>query len=421
MGMVSAAIRSALKVGAGVAAGAVAFGATATTEDKSGALLQDIVDRVKRIERQLGVKTGGAKEEKYGAGFPYFPKGCTSLLSKHLTVDVYEQLKDKITPNGFTLERAIQSGVDNPDSGVGLYAGDEECYSVFGPLFDAVIEDYHGGYKPSDKHVSDLDAAKLKGTVDPEGKYVLSTHIRVGRNIRGLAPGCSRAQRREVESLVTKGLANLKGDLAGKYFPLNGMSEADRKQLVADHFLFKKGDRFLESAGANRDWPEGRGIFHNNEKTFLVWVNEEDQMRIISMQSGGDAKQVFERLVRGISAIEEQVKAAGREFAHNDHLGYIHSCPPNCGTGMRASVHVQLPKVGAHPNFKKWCAKLRLQPRGIHGEHSESDGGVYDLSNKERLGKSEVQLVQTMIDGVNTLIAAEKALAEGKPLPSELQ
>ena len=40
------------------------------------------------------------------------------------------------------------------------------------------------------------------------------------------------------------------------------------------------------------DWPESRGIFHNNEKTFLVWVNEEDQLRIISMQPGGDAKQV---------------------------------------------------------------------------------------------------------------------------------
>ena len=39
------------------------------------------------------------------------------------------------------------------------------------------------------------------------------------------------------------------------------------------------------------DWPESRGIFHNNEKTFLVWVNEEDQLRIISMQPGGDAKQ----------------------------------------------------------------------------------------------------------------------------------
>ena len=33
-----------------------------------------------------------------------------------------------------------------------------------------------------------------------------------------------------------------------------------------------------------RDWPEGRGIFHNKEKTFLTWVNEEDQLRIISME-----------------------------------------------------------------------------------------------------------------------------------------
>jgi hypothetical protein len=54
--------------------------------------------------------------------------------------------------------------------------------------------------------------------------------------------------------------------------------------LIEDHFLFKEGDRFLESCGLNRDWPEGRGIFHNKEKTFLVWINEEDQLRIISMQ-----------------------------------------------------------------------------------------------------------------------------------------
>lgn len=175
--------------------------------------------------------------------------------------------------------------------------------------------------------------------------------------------------------------------------------------------MFKKGDRFLESAGANRDWPESRGIFHNQEKTFLVWVNEEDQMRIISMQKGGDAKQVFDRLVRGIGAVEKEIKAAGYEFAHNDHLGYIHSCPTNCGTGMRASVHVKLPHVSKDPRFKEWCNKLRLQPRGIHGEHSETAGGVYDISNKERLGKSEIELVQTMIDGVSKLIEAEKRLA----------
>ena len=74
------------------------------------------------------------------------------------------------------------------------------------------------------------------------------------------------------------------------------MSPEDQNQLIADHFLFKEGDRFLEAAGMNRDWPEGRGIFMNYKKTFLVWINEEDQLRIISMQKGADIQQVFTRL-----------------------------------------------------------------------------------------------------------------------------
>ena len=38
-------------------------------------------------------------------------------------------------------------------------------------------------------------------------------------------------------------------------------------------------------------------------------VNEEDQLRIISMQKGGDVKGVFERLSRGIKAVQDSVKA----------------------------------------------------------------------------------------------------------------
>lgn len=56
--------------------------------------------------------------------------------------------------------------------------------------------------------------------------------------------------------------------------------------------------RVLRDAGGYRDWPSGRGIFHNNDKTFLVWVCEEDHMRIISMQRGGDVSAVFTRLVQ---------------------------------------------------------------------------------------------------------------------------
>ena len=59
-------------------------------------------------------------------------------------------------------------------------------------------------------------------------------------------------------------------------YPLSTMTEADRKKLIEDHFLFKEGDRFLEAAGLNKSWPDSRAIFHNFDKTFLIWVNEED-------------------------------------------------------------------------------------------------------------------------------------------------
>tara|TARA_B110000285_G_scaffold188972_1_gene215397 strand:- start:497 stop:733 length:237 start_codon:yes stop_codon:yes gene_type:complete len=75
---------------------------------------------------------------------------------------------------------------------------------------------------------------------------------------------------------VVKACDTFEGDLAGKFYPLEGMSAEDSKALIDAHFLFKEGDRFLKACNLNRDWPSGRGIFHNNAKTFLVWVNEED-------------------------------------------------------------------------------------------------------------------------------------------------
>merc|ERR1711902_151811 len=175
--------------------------------------------------------------------------------------------------------------------------------------------------------------------------------------------------------------------------------EKVRQQLVEGHFLFMSGDPNLKVAGMERDWPEGRGIFHNEAKTFLVWVNEEDQTRIISMQKGGDVKGVFERLARGIKAVQDCVKAeSGKDFQLSEKFGYIHSCPTNLGTGMRASVHVDLPgwtKEGL-PALQKRCEELAVQPRGTRGESGGQTGHTYDISNKHRLGHSEVGLVTTM-------------------------
>ncbi len=334
----------------------------------------------------------------------------TSLLEKYLTPELHESLRGKRTANQFGIKQVVQSGRDNPDSSVGVYAGDEESYQLFAPLLDKVIEDYHGhGPEVAHPRSSFADMAKLAdiGDLDPRGHSVVSTRIRVGRNLKGFAfaPAISREGRREVEQQIVAALATLDGDLAGEYYPLGDMPEETRLRLIADHFLFKKGDRFLESAGANRDWPEARGIFHSADKRFLVWVNEEDQLRIISMQSGGNVREVFGRLMKAIDTLERKLT-----FAATDRLGYLSSCPTNLGTAMRASVHVRLPKLSQTPKFKEICAKLGLSVRGIHGEHSESEGGVYDISNKRRLGVSEVGLVRLMAEGVTTLLDEEAKL-----------
>jgi protein-arginine kinase len=56
--------------------------------------------------------------------------------------------------------------------------------------------------------------------------------------------------------------------------------------------------------------------------------------------------------------------------------------------------------------------------RGIHGEHTETDDGIFDISNRRRLGRSEKDLVQDMYNGVKAMIAAEKGLGGGGSAPS---
>ena len=80
----------------------------------------------------------------------------------------------------------IDAGVENLDSGVGIYAPDAESYRVFAALFDPVIDDYHGGFKPTDKHpASDFGDVNQLVNVDPKNEYVISTRVRCGRSLQG--------------------------------------------------------------------------------------------------------------------------------------------------------------------------------------------------------------------------------------------
>nr|AMW91807.1 arginine kinase-like protein [Dermanyssus gallinae] len=349
-------------------------------------------------------------KDKLQAGFQKLQTStqCKSLLKKYLTKEVLDKLQDQTTRMGATLLDVVQSGFANIDSGVGVYAPDAESYTVFAALFDPIIDDYHQGFKSTDRHpATDFGDLSSFVNVDPEKKYVISTRVRCGRSLQGYPfnPCLTEAQYREMEDKVSSTLKNLSGELKGTYYPLTGMNKSTQQQLIDDHFLFKEGDRFLQTANACRYWPTGRGIFHNDAKSFLVWVNEEDHLRIISMQQGGDLKEVFTRLVEGVKAIESKLP-----FSRDNRLGYLTFCPTNLGTTIRASVHIKLPKLAANKaRLEQVASKYNLQVRGTRGEHTESEGGVYDISNKRRLGLTEYQAVKEMQDGVLELIKLEAA------------
>merc|ERR1712193_63837 len=245
-----------------------------------------------------------------------------------------------------------------------------------------------------DMHTTDLNADGLVMDEPFDPEYVFSVRVRTGRSIRGYAlpPWCSRAERRKVESISVGALDIFDGDLKGKYFPLYEMTEAAQDQLIADHFLFDKPvSPLLTCAGMARDWPDGRGIWHNDEKNFLVWINEEDHLRVISMQKDGDMQACWKRWTGGLQQFENYIKEAGAEYMHSDHLGYILTCPSNLGTGVRGGVH------------------------------TASEGGMFDISNADRLGFSELSLVQMVVDGVNYMVGLEKRLQAGENVDADIK
>ena len=114
--------------------------------------------------------------------------------------------------------------------------------------------------------------------------------------------------------------------------------------LVDAHIMFKdmSADPYLLAAGIASDWPYGRGVYISEDKGFIIWVGEEDHLRIMCMEKGTVLNKVFDRLKAALDVVNG---IEGLEFASSDDYGKVTSCPTNLGTGMRASVHIPIPNL----------------------------------------------------------------------------
>lgn len=327
-------------------------------------------------------------------------------MKKYLTEQLFERLRQIETSTGFTLDKAIRSGRMNSDSAIGIYAGDAQAYRVFAPLFEPIIRDYHG-IEPEKSHKNIMHPVDLPD-LDPEQRYIRSTRVRVARNLYGYSftNHIELDDRKRLEYEIVGALIHLEGDLAGKYFSFNQIDGHRYQFLKEKNLLFEKGDRFQDAAGINSDFPKGRGIFFTPDERLRVWLNEEDHLRIISQDVSSDLSGVFNHFVQAIHVLEEKLT-----FAQDEIHGYLTSCPTNVGTSMRAGVHIHLERLQHNrPLLAAITEAHNLQIRGTQGEKTSVENGIFDISNRQRYGISEVDIIKTLHRGLLAVIEAEKSL-----------
>ena len=344
-----------------------------------------------------------------------------NLMARHFDEDYFRSLDERLRRQ---LTKIIATGIENPDSQMGAYAMNPKDYDLFAPMLDPMIRDFHGiSAETAIAQKHDWDTGGMScdlAAIDPRLKNV-SMRVRVARNVSMFPlPGAmSKEQRVDLENLAAQAFTRLREDPAfgGHYLSITpgaadeiDAGEYDRR--VKSHQMFKdmSGDPYLNVAGISADWPHGRGMYVSRDEDFLVWVGEEDHLRIMAMQQGGNLNALFERLRNGLEHLQALLPA----FATSPRYGNVTSCPTNLGAGMRASLHMRLPGLTSNGNdlagLKREAKALGLAVRGAGGEHSDAgEGGLVDISPSARLGVTEMEIMRRLYDGAAALWAMETA------------
>ena len=251
----------------------------------------------------------------------------------------------------------------------------------------------------------------------PQSQIVLSTRIRLARNLEGCVFS-QRARDPDREAVLTRveEAAHATTRLAaGVTFRLDRLERADRQLLHERHMVSK------ELAGLDRETRPRVGAALVVRGSVGVMVNEEDHLRIHGMWSGFALEDAYAQL----EVVDVEL---GRllPFAFHPEFGYLTSCPTNAGTGLRASALIHLPGLVLTKEIGKvlqGLSQVGLTFRGLYGEGSEVVGNFFQLSNQTTLGKAEDELVDHLGKIVRQVIEYEEQAREVllKTAPEEVE
>jgi protein arginine kinase len=243
------------------------------------------------------------------------------------------------------------------------------------------------------------------GWLDASGEHsdiILSTRIRLARNLQGFAYG-PRARvndRTAVLSRVRAVCERLDSLKDAEIAELSSL-EPRRRKILLERRLASRDLMGENGAGPAR----GTAVVLPPEQPFSIMVNEEDHLRLQILYSGL-------RLREGWTTLDALDEDLGREipYAYHHEFGFLTSCPTNVGTGLRASVLMHLPALVLTKEIGKvlqGLSQVGLTFRGLYGEGSEVVGNFFQVSNQTTLGKSEEDLVDHLDRIVRQVIQYE--------------
>lgn len=213
------------------------------------------------------------------------------------------------------------------------------------------------------------------------GDTVISTRIRLARNIQGLPFPCRMSidDKHKTIEMVKNAILQSNTALSDRFsfIDMEKLSQEQAMSLVERHIV---SPEFISDR-------EGRGLLLLDDESISIMINEEDHIRLQVMKEGFALEEVYDICDKIDTILDEQLT-----FSFDENLGYLTQCLTNLGTGMRASVMLHLPALQdrkAIGRISQNLSKLGLTIRGTYGEGTEAKGAMYQLSNQVTLGISE--------------------------------
>ncbi|MCR4925291.1 MAG: protein arginine kinase [Clostridiales bacterium] len=238
----------------------------------------------------------------------------------------------------------------------------------------------------------------------PEGEIVLSTRIRLARNINEypFPVRLDAKQKEQVCEKIKEAMLNSNSCIAKdfQYLKMDTLSNAQAIAMAEHHLI---SPEFATNT-------QSRGLLINKDSSVSIMLCEEDHIRLQVMKSGFDLDSAYELADKIDTLLDNSL-----HFAFDEKLGYLTQCPTNLGTGMRASVMLHLPaltKCGQINSLATTISKLGLTIRGAYGEGTQPQGDIYQLSNQVSLGISEKAAIDNLKSITKQVIAQEEKLRE---------